>query len=260
MKTLQVPINPTRAKLLTALCLLLFSAAGAWAIYSPQTGRWLSRDPIGEDGGANVTSVSGNDLVQRVDPLGLKCAPCKVLEALQAKITPAREIFPPPASISREGAVWDGDQATLWFTLTAKFANRCCDVRQEARGRLVLDGVKTPSKLGSGQPLDPKAYRDDGYGRGKEPDAYHDQPDGTVVFSAWDSPGSRSGFKTYDISLDFKGYVLDICPDSPHFGQVVGSVKYYGFRASGPAPNVRFTTIYGFDNNSQYWPAQPRSQ
>lgn len=39
--------------------------------YSPQMGRFLSRDPIGENGGINLYGLVGNDPVNRVDILGL---------------------------------------------------------------------------------------------------------------------------------------------------------------------------------------------
>ena len=39
--------------------------------YSPGAGRWLSRDPIGEQGGQNIYAFSGNDLVNQWDLLGL---------------------------------------------------------------------------------------------------------------------------------------------------------------------------------------------
>jgi RHS repeat-associated protein len=35
------------------------------------TGGWLSRDPIGERGGINLYGYVGNDLINRIDPLGL---------------------------------------------------------------------------------------------------------------------------------------------------------------------------------------------
>lgn len=49
----------------TGLNLTLYRA------YNPQTGRWLSRDPIGENGGLNVYGYVGNDPVGYIDPLGL---------------------------------------------------------------------------------------------------------------------------------------------------------------------------------------------
>jgi RHS repeat-associated protein len=39
--------------------------------YDPQLGRWLSRDPIGEEGGINLYGYVGNDPLNYVDPLGL---------------------------------------------------------------------------------------------------------------------------------------------------------------------------------------------
>jgi RHS repeat-associated protein len=39
--------------------------------YDPRTGRWLSRDPLGEAGGANIFGYVGNNPVNDLDPLGL---------------------------------------------------------------------------------------------------------------------------------------------------------------------------------------------
>jgi RHS repeat-associated protein len=39
--------------------------------YCPVTGRWASRDPIGEAGGVNLQGFCGNNPVNLVDPLGL---------------------------------------------------------------------------------------------------------------------------------------------------------------------------------------------
>jgi len=43
--------------------------------YSPSTGRWLSRDPIGEKGGNNPYRFAANSAINFFDELGL-CAPC----------------------------------------------------------------------------------------------------------------------------------------------------------------------------------------
>ena len=50
---------------------LLVWAQSAWAFYSPQTGRWLSRDPAGEKGGINLYVFAKNDAVDETDLLGL---------------------------------------------------------------------------------------------------------------------------------------------------------------------------------------------
>ena len=39
--------------------------------YSPTMGRWLSRDPIEEDGGVNLYGFVENDSINRIDPFGL---------------------------------------------------------------------------------------------------------------------------------------------------------------------------------------------
>ncbi len=43
-----------------------------YRFYDPERGRWLNRDPMGEDGGANLMSVLENDVVNFVDVLGLQ--------------------------------------------------------------------------------------------------------------------------------------------------------------------------------------------
>ena len=39
--------------------------------YTPATGRWLTRDPIGEDGGENLYNFVGNNPINEIDVLGL---------------------------------------------------------------------------------------------------------------------------------------------------------------------------------------------
>ncbi len=56
------------------LAALLFTQA-AYAFYNPSTGRWLSRDPIGEEGGLDVYAFVGNEPTSRFDRLGLQVHP-----------------------------------------------------------------------------------------------------------------------------------------------------------------------------------------
>jgi len=65
--------------LLTAL--LLVPELGQ-CFYNPSTGRWLTRDPIGEAGGFNLYSLVANNPVNENDPVGLcnikiRCSPVR---------------------------------------------------------------------------------------------------------------------------------------------------------------------------------------
>jgi len=46
-----------------------------YRFYAPTLGRWLQRDPIGEEGGVNLYGFVGNDTVNGVDRLGLMLDP-----------------------------------------------------------------------------------------------------------------------------------------------------------------------------------------
>ncbi len=60
--------------LVLVACVLLFAAHEALAFYNPSTGRWLSRDPIEEQGGGNLFGFVGNNPVLFIDMLGLDTA------------------------------------------------------------------------------------------------------------------------------------------------------------------------------------------
>lgn len=49
----------------------LASSLNAVAFYNPSTGRWLSRDPIGEEAGNNLHAFVGNNPVNAFDPMGM---------------------------------------------------------------------------------------------------------------------------------------------------------------------------------------------
>jgi uncharacterized protein RhaS with RHS repeats len=53
-----------------ALLLLVVNQARAMRWYSPNTGKFISRDPIEESGGQNLSAFVCNDAVNNCDPLG----------------------------------------------------------------------------------------------------------------------------------------------------------------------------------------------
>lgn len=66
MKTIHRP-------LLSASLLLLFlilAVVPASAFYNPNSGRWLNRDPLEEEGGVNLYGFVHNDSLSHFDPLG----------------------------------------------------------------------------------------------------------------------------------------------------------------------------------------------
>ena len=64
---------------IVVLLLVLLPTQAALAYYNPSTGCWPNRDPIEEEGGANVYSISSDDTINGIDDMGLTCA-CKCLK------------------------------------------------------------------------------------------------------------------------------------------------------------------------------------
>ncbi len=62
--------NLTSVMLALGLGILSFAPQSASGFYNPSTGRWISRDPAAEEGGANVYSSDQNDCQNGTDPLG----------------------------------------------------------------------------------------------------------------------------------------------------------------------------------------------
>jgi hypothetical protein len=61
-----------QTKLLAVVCLATLTAVThAYAFYNPSTGRWLSRDPAGQFGGANPYAFAKNNTLWHYDILGL---------------------------------------------------------------------------------------------------------------------------------------------------------------------------------------------
>jgi hypothetical protein len=63
-----------RFRIVCLVCLwigLVLTPLTGQCFYNPNSGRWLSRDPAGEGGGANVNAFVSNDAVNKNDPFGL---------------------------------------------------------------------------------------------------------------------------------------------------------------------------------------------
>jgi len=81
----------TQRFVIVALVICLFSilTTDAFAFYNPQTGHWLSRDPIGERGGANLYGFVRNvppahfDILGLSDPDAKKVCACCIAKLLK---------------------------------------------------------------------------------------------------------------------------------------------------------------------------------
>lgn len=74
----------------------------ALAFYNPQTGRWLSRDPLQEEGGRNLYAFAVNEPSGRVDLLGLKAITAAFVGSVQVAYDVCKGTF------SVDGWVWAG--------------------------------------------------------------------------------------------------------------------------------------------------------
>jgi hypothetical protein len=64
-------MNRRMGCVIIGLMVWLATVQTGWGFYNPSTGRWLSRDPVGERGGRNLYAFLQNDGVNSVDFKGL---------------------------------------------------------------------------------------------------------------------------------------------------------------------------------------------
>lgn len=157
----------------TLACVFLFAARDAHAFYNPTTGRWLSRDPIGERGGPNFYGFVGNDAIRRQDLLGLlsidskahtvKVSKCEVVVlfghgftkrpwtwevATGCNAAGAITCWPSAnsAGIPQEKDLWpaskpESDPATQWGGSTPNPNDPSLDTRGNLRGDKALEAL-----------------------------------------------------------------------------------------------------------------------
>jgi hypothetical protein len=97
---------------------ILSSLSTASAFYNPDSGRWLNRDPIEEDGGHALYGFCGNDSINKNDPLGLDFI-----------------------AVARRSALFPG---VPWDHTSIEFYEERCNTARE-NGRDISSGTKTDS-------------------------------------------------------------------------------------------------------------------
>lgn len=112
-------------------------------VYNPKTGRWLSRDPIGEEGGLNLYGFVGNDGVNEVDVLGLEggypvggTRPSSIPPKSDGSVKPhqiAQALFPKLEKLDRSFSVPKAEEfkarnwALYWAALWAWYRTNITD-------------------------------------------------------------------------------------------------------------------------------------
>ena len=75
--------------------------------YNPKDGRWLGRDPIGEDGGGNLWTFTKNSPVSLKDILGLECAKQSPINVSLSASGDLYTIFGGSIAVALTGTVYD---------------------------------------------------------------------------------------------------------------------------------------------------------
>jgi len=81
--------------------------------YSPDLGRWLNRDPLGESGGFNLYAIAANNIINRWDYLGM-CDPSWFDENIYGPLEDVAEAVADAATwtgeLGLDAAIWGGSQ------------------------------------------------------------------------------------------------------------------------------------------------------
>lgn len=117
--------------------------------YSPTLGRWISRDPIGEHGGVNLYQMVGNNVVNRIDYLGL--AECEFAYAVGHAyiVQELLDIFnegdmPENGGLGVNGCEMDGIDQNPGNTISGFAQNGADNIGSALVGRLINNGGFNP--------------------------------------------------------------------------------------------------------------------
>jgi len=98
--------------------------------YDPQNGRWLSRDPIGEQGGMNLRNFVLNRAIEDIDPLGLAPGPQSWWNPLYAAEQGAQKTWTAGKRTARTGwtagkwtagTVWNSPNTAIGLVVAIPF-------------------------------------------------------------------------------------------------------------------------------------------
>ena len=105
--------------------------------YDPTTGRWLSRDPIGENGGVNLYGFVGNDGVNEWDLLGLKRFCCDGKWRNTGGRAGVKGCCGGSGKLNEGGRVYGKGQQCCGGTITGRLKDQCC-VNGQVKNRIPL--------------------------------------------------------------------------------------------------------------------------
>jgi RHS repeat-associated protein len=232
--------------------------------YDPQTGRWLSRDPIGESGGANLYGFAGNDGIDWWDFLGAKkCC----LENLHISI---------PENTSGEGMITEGWGASVYHDVDATYLDEpyngccaeCCQLYRKPKVSIRKNGIDVTHDMNLFSGADGKTLVESGvwirepyfeegdkdapslreYGLMRTTDSLSDipgtNPFGIPVPSGIPIPEELQG--AWEGTYDFQVIVEDVCQ------YMSLAFREFGFKYRGEIPKLKVYDLYGYDKPIGY--------
>lgn len=226
----------------------------AYRYYDPVTGRWPSRDPIGENGGLNLYGFVGNDVSGSIDVLGLEKSQCCLKSLLinhlgvEDSLSAAYHAFEIDAFFEAKGTKKTINGETV-----------CCDpkrclTKQELYGRLVVGGhwhdrsetgtklVKPPT---TDLPTPESDWQDDGYDNvmhNRRTNKGSDQDPSETRYFSTDKPGVGYGNDSIAMGFHFRFTISDI--DGPILGR-----RHYAVFIVGGRENRKYTWV-NFNNGT----------